>query len=48
MGIDVRMRVKRSLVGRLRHMFIKLTPDSGGASKVPFRSGKWHAAQVDW
>ena len=40
-GIVLRMRVKRSLVGRLRHVFMKLAPASGGASKVPFMSGKW-------
>jgi hypothetical protein len=48
MGIVFRMRLKRSLVGRLRHMFMKLGPESGGASKVPFMSAKWHDEQVDW
>jgi hypothetical protein len=47
-GIVFRMRVKRSLAGRLRHVFMKFAPASGGASNVPFMSGKWQLAQVAW
>jgi hypothetical protein len=47
-GIVLRIRANRSLVGRLRHMFMKLPPVSGGASNAPFKSGKWHVEQVAW
>ena len=47
-GIVPRMRVKRSLAVRVRHVFMKLAPARGGASNVPSRLGKWQLAQVDW
>src|ERR1700746_173722 len=47
-GIEVRMRLKRSLTGRLRHVFMKFAPASGGASKAPCRFAWWQEAQVVW
>ena len=47
-GIVVRLRLKRSLAVRSRHAFAKLTPVRGGASLLPFMSGKWQAAHLVW
>src|SRR5258708_34226848 len=47
-GIVVRMRLKRSLAARSRHAFAKFTPVRGGASLLPFMSGKWQVAHLTW
>jgi hypothetical protein len=47
-GIVVRIRLKRSLAARSRHAFAKFTPVRGGASLLPFMSGKWQVAHLTW
>ena len=45
-GIELLMRSYRSLAVRSPQKFRKLSPASGGASKLPCRLGWWHSAHA--